>query len=107
MSQKKKKKLLANVVGDDGKLTVEFAVDKRREKTCVTNVENCNLQEGDIRLVKWSDGKFYQARILEIGQLYYTYITLYRLQNRVEFLGEVVVYRFIYYVNAYVHVFSQ
>lgn len=65
------KKVIRNtVVGDDGKLTVEYALDKRRQKTCVTNVENCNLQEGDIRLVKWSDGKYYQARILKIGKLY-------------------------------------
>ncbi|XP_054256906.1 uncharacterized protein LOC128981936 [Macrosteles quadrilineatus] len=51
----------------DGSVTVKYAEDKVIHRTTLQSVEKCTLQIGDIRHVKWTDGKYYPAMIKKLG----------------------------------------
>lgn len=55
--------------GVDGLVDVKFIDDGIKETVTYDCIENCmTLQTGDIRYVKWEDGKYYEAIILTISK---------------------------------------
>lgn len=55
-------------VETDGSVTVKYVEDKVIHRTTLQSVEKCTLQIGDIRHVKWTDGKYYPAMIKKLGR---------------------------------------
>lgn len=59
------------IVGADGKVNVTFKQDKMKYTTSLDKIEKHNvIQVGDIRQVKWKDGRYYNAKILKLGKLF-------------------------------------
>lgn len=50
-------------------MDITFTEDNVKHTTSFDLIENAEgAQSGDIRLVKWKDGHYYEAKILSIGK---------------------------------------
>lgn len=56
-------------IGDDGQVEVQYTQDKVGYTVSLQDIEGAStLQEGDIRMVKWTDRKYYEAKVLNISK---------------------------------------